>query len=80
MIPVYYDENTKTWKIADQSNTIETYNWYNYDEKKWANAVIIKNTDKQIYDITRKNNLKINKLSNDNGNAVIEDTPLNLSL
>ena len=80
MIPVYYNENSKVWEIADGSNTIETYNWYNYDNQKWANAVIIKNTDKQIYDITRKNNLKIDKIANDNGNAVIEDTPLNLSL
>ena len=27
MIPVYNDETTKTWKKADKSNTIESYEW-----------------------------------------------------
>ena len=30
MIPVYYDESTKTWKKADESNTINAHEWYNY--------------------------------------------------
>ncbi len=39
MIPVYYDEKNDVWKKADTSN--KNSNWYNYDKKKWANAVTI---------------------------------------
>ena len=48
MIPIYYDE-TSNIKIADGSNTIETYNWYNYDKQMWANSVMINNSNKQIW-------------------------------
>ncbi len=37
MIPVTYDETTNTWKKADRNS-----HWYNYQEKKWANAVLVK--------------------------------------
>lgn len=37
MIPVTYDETTNTWKKADKNS-----HWYNYQEKKWANAVLVK--------------------------------------
>lgn len=79
-IPVYYDNTTSTWKKADSSNTIETYKWYNYDNQEWANVVTIKNTNKQIYDITRKHNIEIENINNDNGNVVIDENSLNLSL
>lgn len=39
MIPVIYDETTNTWKKADKNS-----HWYNYSEKKWANAVLVKET------------------------------------
>ena len=39
MIPVYYDENTKSWKKADKNN--ENNQWYDYDAKKWANIVTV---------------------------------------
>ncbi|MEG0408534.1 MAG: hypothetical protein RR623_06635 [Bacilli bacterium] len=38
MIPVTYNQTTKKIIVADPN--IE---WYNYNEKKWANAVILKN-------------------------------------
>ena len=41
MIPVYYDEIDKTWKIADKENKNDS--WYDYCNKKWANSVVIKN-------------------------------------
>lgn len=72
MIPIYYDDASNI-KIADSSNTINTYNWYNYDKQMWANTVIINNTDKQIYDITGKNNIKTTDIKYNNDNIVIED-------
>ena len=41
MIPVYYDEKNDVWRKADTSN--KNSNWYNYDKKKWANAVTVSN-------------------------------------
>lgn len=43
MIPVYYDESTKTWKKADITNQEKEYQWYNYstDQKQWANVVTV---------------------------------------
>ena len=83
MIPIYYDEASNI-KIADGSNTIETYNWYNYDKQIWANSVMINNSDKQIYDVAGKNNIKITDLKYNNGNLIIEDKyftiPVNYNL
>ena len=39
LIPVMYDETTSTWVKADSSNN--DLSWYNYGEKKWANAVLV---------------------------------------
>ena len=47
MIPVYYDENSSSWKKADVNN--EGSNWYNYDAKKWANSVTVSSTNREIY-------------------------------
>ena len=47
MIPVYYDETSKKWKKADSSNN--NSNWYNYDKKKWANAVTVTSTNRSKY-------------------------------
>ncbi len=78
MMPVYYDGTAKTWKIADRSNTVSEYNWYNYNDGKWANSVVIKDSDKQIYDLTGKHNIKVNNLVINNGNLVIDDKYLDL--
>ena len=48
MIPIYYDE-TSNIKIADGSNTIETYNWYNYDKQMWANSVTVSSANRSTY-------------------------------
>lgn len=37
MIPVVYDEENNTWIKADINSK-----WYNYSEKNWANAVLVK--------------------------------------
>ena len=47
MIPVYYDENTETWKKADSTN--KSNNWYDYCEKKWANSVTVSSTNRSKY-------------------------------
>ena len=80
MLPVYYDESETTWKIADNTNLLENYTWYNYDESIWANSVTIKNSSKKIYDITRNNDLNITDITYNNGNAVIDDKYLDLNL
>lgn len=41
LIPVYYDETAKVWKKADNSNVSTKYKWYDYANKKWANAVTV---------------------------------------
>lgn len=47
LIPIYYDEFNGVWKKADQYNNDN--NWYNYETKKWANAVIVKENLKDKY-------------------------------
>jgi len=42
LIPVmYYDNN---WVVADKNNKDETYRWYDYDNKIWANAILATET------------------------------------
>ena len=51
LIPVYYDNNTLTWKKADSSNININYEWYDYDKNKWANAVtIVENVRRKYID------------------------------
>lgn len=47
MIPVYYDATTETWKKADSSN--DNSNWYDYDNKIWANAVTVSEANRNTY-------------------------------
>ena len=54
MIPVYYDETSDVWKKADKNNNNSNYQWYSYEssgDKKgmWANAVTVKDTNRQTY-------------------------------
>ena len=54
MIPVYYDETNDVWKKADASNTNKTNLWYSYESSgeykgRWANAVTVKDTNRQTY-------------------------------
>ena len=53
MIPVYYDETVETWKKADIKNG-KTNPWYSYSSTgeykgMWANAVTVKDTNRQTY-------------------------------
>ena len=54
MIPVYYDETNSVWKKADAGNTNKTNLWYSYESSgeykgRWANAVTVKDTNRQTY-------------------------------
>ena len=42
MIAVYYNEETHQWHKADEKNSNINHQWYDYNNKKWANAVIVK--------------------------------------
>ena len=46
LIPVSYNESTKTWVKADPDNN---NNWYDYSNKKWANAVLVTETNRSTY-------------------------------
>ena len=47
LIPVMY--NGSKWVKADSSNSNETYKWYDYDNKLWANAVLVSKTNRNTY-------------------------------
>ena len=49
MIPVYYDATAKAWKKADVKNKTMENRWYNYENHMWANAVTIKEANRQTY-------------------------------
>ena len=45
MIPVYYEasnETTGVWKKADSKNLNKSFQWFDYDNQMWANAVTVK--------------------------------------
>ena len=46
MIPVYYSGGN--WLKADSTNSNSTYQWYDYDTQKWANAVVIADEEVSI--------------------------------
>ena len=41
LIPVMYDESTNNWVVADTTDSTSNYAWYDYCNKKWANAVLL---------------------------------------
>lgn len=47
MIPVVYNFILDEWQKADSSNTNNS--WYNYEEKYWANAVMVKSDKRDTY-------------------------------
>ena len=49
MIPVYYDETNDVWKKADTNNQNNSYKWYDYEDHMWANAVTVKEANRQTY-------------------------------
>ena len=49
MIPVYYDSTSNVWKKADENNSNKSNQWYDYDNKMWANAVTVTSTNRDTY-------------------------------
>ena len=54
MIPVYYDETNEVWKKANTNNIDKNNPWYSYNSSgeykgMWANAVTVKDTNRQTY-------------------------------
>ena len=54
MIPVYYDETNNVWKKANKDNMDKNNPWYSYNSTgeykgMWANAVTVKDTNRQTY-------------------------------
>ena len=47
LIPVVYDSSTSAWVKADTTNANNS--WYDYDQKKWANAVLVSKTNRETY-------------------------------
>ena len=47
LIPVVYDESTSNWVKGDSTNTNNS--WYDYDNKLWANAVLVTSTNRSTY-------------------------------
>ena len=47
LIPVTYNESTSSWVKADSTNNNNS--WYNYDNKIWANAVLVSSTNRTSY-------------------------------
>lgn len=80
MIPVYYDNGNNVWRKADKSNIVENYQWYNYDNKEWANVVTIKSGNKKIYDVAGNNDLVIDELRTNNSNYVSDMKYLDIGL
>lgn len=49
MLPVYFDGTTI--KVADKTNESVTHGWYDYVEKKWANAVKLSSKKVSSYSV-----------------------------
>ena len=47
LIPVKYDESSSTWVKADSTNTNNS--WYDYNNKLWANAVLVTSKNRSTY-------------------------------
>ena len=61
MIPVYYDETSKVWKKADENNAEKQ--WYDYENKKWANIVTVSDDDKKLRDAEVGTEIPMDKIT-----------------
>ena len=49
MIPVMYDKDTNNWVKADYYNKDSKYAGYDYENKQWANAVMVTSATRETY-------------------------------
>jgi len=80
MIPVRYNEQISSWETADENNLIQINKWYDYSQSLWANSVIVKDSPKQIYDLTGNHHIEINKTKTNNGNIILGNDYLDLGV
>ena len=80
MLPVYYDETTNNWRLADRSNNNNTALWYNYDNSVWANSVILNESTTYIFDELRNNDLEMSNIKVNNSNLIIDNKALDIKL
>ena len=62
MIPVYYDSTNNVWRKADSENKDKFNQWYDYNNKMWANAVTVSETIKKE-DVTSNKTVSISGTS-----------------
>ena len=49
LIPVVYNETSSKWVKADTESSTSTYGWYDYTNKKWANAILVTEKNRATY-------------------------------
>ena len=49
LIPVVYNETTAKWVKADTESSTTEYGWYDYTQKKWANAILVTGANRTTY-------------------------------
>ena len=49
LIPVVYNETSSKWVKADTESSTSTYGWYDYTNKKWANAILVTEINRSTY-------------------------------
>ena len=49
LIPVVYNDSVSRWVKADTTSLTSSYGWYDYDQKKWANAVLVSSANRSTY-------------------------------
>ena len=57
MVPITY--NNGNWVVADTSNSSKNNMWYDYSNQKWANAVVVIDSNKYDKVGTKVNNMDI---------------------
>ena len=44
LIPIYYDDSINNWVVADEDDA-----WYDYNNKKWSNAISVTESSRSTY-------------------------------
>ena len=67
LIPVMYDGSK--WVKADTTSSTSTYGWYDYNNKKWANAALVKNYVMALNDEGSEKSVSLPSIALDNYRA-----------
>ena len=80
MISVRYNDQTASWETADENNMLEINQWYDYGKSLWANSIVLKDSPKQIYDLTGNHHIKLSQAKTNNGNIILGTDYLDLGV